>query len=209
MPTSTIPDFINDVRRLPQGLVLVVGPEKSGKTNTMMLLQSAISKRQYGKYFSFCNKYPDKVSCIRPFEAYKPVVDVEDESTEAEEQFENQQVANWLRRAKSMVFAPGTDAVFIDNIDDQPLALVPLAIDAAFNGTLVVASVKAKNAEAAVVKLRETAEAATMHGSPITSALKSIIVQNSVLDPDTGDTRIDAEVVPVDDDFRDDIASYD
>lgn len=209
MPTSTIPDFINDVRKIPQGLVLIVGPEKSGKTNTMMLLQSAVSKRQYGKYFNFCNEYPKQISCIRPFEAYKPVVDVEDETTEAEEQFENKQVANWLRRAKSMVFSPGTDAVFIDNIDTQPISLVPLAINAAFNGTLVVASVKAKNAEAAVVKLRETAEAATMHGSPITSVLKAIIVQNSVLDPDTGDTRIDAEVVPVDDDFRDDIASYD
>lgn len=116
MPTSTIPDFINDVRRLPHGLVLVVGPEKSGKTNTMLLTESAVSKRAYGRYFRFCEEYPKNISCVRFFEAYKPVIDIE-ESTEAEDAFENKQVASWLRKAKNMVFSGGTDAVFIDNLD--------------------------------------------------------------------------------------------
>lgn len=205
MPTSTIPDFINNVRRIPQGLVLVVGPEKSGKTNTMLLTESAIARRGFGRYFRFCEQAPKNISCIRFFEAYKPVVDID----EAEDDFDNNRVAHWIRRVQSMVFSGKTDAVFIDNIDKQPIELTSMAIDAALSGTLVVASVNAKNAESAAVKLRETAEAATGEGSPITRALKAIIVQNSVLDTHTGDTRIDAEVVAIDDEFRDNVAAYD
>lgn len=215
MTTSTITDFINDVRQLPHGLVVVAGPAKSGKTNTMLLLESAISKMNRGNYFRIGIHPPKKNN---PLVHFIPTFDTTIENLDDIKTIEESQAAHrdlkerwkkWERKMKFTIAPNDPAGLFIDDLDKQAQGLCVNVIDMALMGVLTVVSVEAKTAEQAVLFIREAAEASSYQGSPILAALKAVIVQESVIDPDTGDTVINAKVVEIDDDFREAIASFD
>lgn len=195
MTTTTIPEFVDEVRKLPHGLVLVVGPKKSGKTNTMLLLESAVSKMNRGRYFRIGSKAPKDNSLIRFIETFEPAFGSIEEMDTEQLFAEHSRWMTWERKLKFSIYPSEPAGVFIDGLDYMVAPLAKHAIDMSLTGILAIVSIEADTALEAIEWLSAASEIEASPNSLLHDAIKAVVVQKSSIDPDTGDTVIDAEVI--------------
>lgn len=201
MNTHTIDTIVNNVRQIPCGLVIVAGPKQSGRTTTMRLLESAVSKMDRGYYFRIGDAPPEDKSVVRFFETFKPEFDTVDEMTDDDAQIEYKRYKAWERKINFGVMAMDPAGVFIDDLDRTSAGLSSIAINMALVGVLTVVSVEADSAKEAVHIIRDAAHAKSGPDSILNHALSRIIVQKPSSNPETGVAEIECELIKVDVEF--------
>jgi hypothetical protein len=192
MTNLTLSDVLKSVCIHPGGLFVVAGPKKSGRTNTMRLIESAVSQMDIGTYIRIGNTPPEDDSIVQFIETFKMSYNP-DKATDDEAIRDLVRYQQWEHKIRLATLDEAA-GVFIDDLDQAPAGLSSIVITMALMESLTVVSVEADSAKEAMLNLFSAARIDKLRRSLLNEVPVEVVLHKPSVDARTGDDAFTIEV---------------
>lgn len=192
MPNLTLSDVLESVCIYPGGLFIVAGPKKSGRTNTMRLIESAASQINIGTYIRIGDTPPEDDSIVQFIEGFKMSYNP-DKATDNDVLRDFARYQQWEHKIRLATLDEAA-GVFIDDLDQSPAGLSSIVIHMALMESLTVVSVEAHSAKEAMQNLFGAARIDKLRRSLLKEVSVEVILHKPHVDTRTGKNSFTIEV---------------
>lgn len=204
MEKSSHLDFIEKASQLPEGLVVITGPDREKNTGLVRLTEEAIANRA-GPVYRVGGETPAADSRIRHFQTYHQMYEPNGRIPGSLEE-EVDQWQEWDNKFRWQVSSHEPAAIIIEDLDMVSGGFAYKAIKNALNGTTVVVSVRADSFQDALECIHDSS--GQDDGRLLSAALEMVLIQSSVIDPVTGQNSFSISSLELNDESRANIASW-
>lgn len=205
MKTSTYSEFIETASKLPYGLVVIAGPDRTQNTGTVRLIERHIAERT-GPVYRIGGPVPHDSPRIHHIETFTQTYDTVEDIPEDKEAEELKRFYAWERNFKFSVLANDPAALVIADLDQVSSTLSYTAQHSALVGSIVVVSVVADSVQEALEFIFDASGAKT--GFELTASLRLALFQWPEIDPESGQGTLESENFEITDSIRDTISSW-
>jgi hypothetical protein len=205
METVDYFDFVNKASELPEGLVVITGPDRNTNSQTVSNIEMCIAER-VGPVYRIGNDTGEshpRVIHFKPLEIYVPE---QDNASEDSWQEELRQWEQWEQDFRKTVSAHDPAAIIIDGLDVSAPGLANKALRHAMGNTIVVVSVQSHGFQPALETILEASGKG--NSNTLAAALEMILFQWPNIDPVSGDYILSSANLDVNKEVRKIIASW-